>query len=80
MYNIDFLPQMDEFRCKLFGSMPACPAIPYEDIRPFATVRLRGRGPDDATRYVPHSSIVMLPCIKDTNGEWVPEDTGEREE
>jgi len=72
MYNIDFLPQLERFRRDLFGAMPEYPALPYEEVKPLADVRLRGHGPDPTYRYLPPPSVEVIDCVLDVNGEWVP--------
>ncbi len=71
MYNTDFLPQLEEFRRRLFGSVPSSPTLPYEDINSLAHFRPRGHGSDDACRYMPPPEMIVVPCHEDTNGEWI---------
>jgi len=58
MYNIDFLPQLEEFRKHLWGA--GCVDVQV------AAEKASRRG------YVPPADVEILPCYEDTNGEWVP--------
>ena len=79
MYNIDFLPQLERFSRRLFGSMPSSPALPYEDVSLLAHLRRRGHGPDDTSRYAPPPGVDIVPCHEDINGEWVPNPVQDQE-
>jgi len=57
MYNTNFLPQIDKFRGHLFG-----PGV-------YDTRKTSDRA---NISYCLPSNISLIPCVEDTNGEWVP--------
>ena len=56
MYNVNFLPQIEEFRANLFGT----------------AFDLRQASDEAHSRYSLPKDVKVLECHKDTNGEWVP--------
>jgi len=58
MYNIDYLPQIEEFHRYLWGA--GC-------VDPIAAA-------EEASRkaYFPPKDLEVVPCVKAPNGEWIP--------
>lgn len=63
MYNIVFLPQLERFKEDLFGA---------------GCVDVRASAEEASRRYVLPDHIKTIPCVEDTNGEWVPVTSLER--
>ena len=61
MYNVAFLPQLEEFRRNLFGL-----GVVSGEVTP------RESSDESHERYSVPEHIETVPCHEDTNGEWVP--------
>ncbi|MAE49616.1 hypothetical protein CMI48_02190 [Candidatus Pacearchaeota archaeon] len=59
MYNMKFHEQLEAFERDLWGSGVV-------DVRDAARRASR-------TRYVPPPGVETIPCVEDTNGEWIPD-------
>lgn len=65
MYNPKYLPQLEKFRVDVFGRRGDSRELEER-------AKLGGRRVEQIPYSLP-AGIKVIPCVQDTNGEWIPD-------